>query len=363
MGGIRAIISSGQEIAKDKQMDKQVEINHVPNAPGCYIFWDNVGDCLYVGKSKRVKTRVQSYFNKNNPPKIIKLAKLISRVEYRPANNELDALFLEHGLIKTYRPPFNSQMKKDPHPYYICIEWQWDRPGLYISDRPPPGATRYGSFGSAYDAKDALALINRAWRTPMCEKSHFDKAEGRACLNQHIGRCLAPCQEQANRYRDNLISAAAYMQGRGKKVLLKFEQEMKTAAQNMDYEKAGKLRDMLESLRYLQKRFTYRVPFQGRRLCVFMRGYHETGFLILYYKNSQLLQAARFESIEDWIMGQDEFVCGMLEGKPPELAKLYTTAATQEIRARKRFVDLTKTRKDDIAKRLSRALDNTPEHF
>jgi len=333
-------------------MDKPLEINHIPNAPGCYIYWDSASDCLYVGKSKRVKTRVQSYFNANNSSKVIKLAKLISRVEYRPADNELDALFMEHGLIKTYRPPFNSQMKKDPHPHYICIQWQRERPGLYISDRPTREATRYGSFSSAYDAKDALGLINRAWRTPICEKVYFDKTPGRACLNQHIQRCLAPCQEDASGYRENLISAAAYMQGRGKKVLMAFEQEMKAAAQNLDYEKAGKLRDMLESLRYLQNRFQYRVPFQGRRLCVFMRGYHETGFLLLYYKNGQLLQAARFENPDDWAMGREQFVHGMLEGNPSELARLYTPAAVQEIRARKRFVDLTKTRKDDLSKRL-----------
>jgi len=341
-------------------MDKTT-ISNLPNAPGCYVFWDNAGSCLYVGKSKQVKSRVRSYFNKNNSSKVKKLARLIAHIEYRPAVSELDALYLEHSLIKTYRPPFNSQMKKDPHPHYICIEWHRTKPGLYISDRPEPGAIPYGGFSSGYDAREALALINSAWAVPMCENRHFDKtAYTRGCLNLHIGRCLGPCQGSPEGYRESLIKAAAFMQGRSKKPLIELKRDMKQAATDLDFEKAARLRDILKELVFLQRRFTYRVPFAGRRLCVFIKGYHEAGFLLLYYKNGQLKQATRFTGKEDWPQKRDIFINNITH-KPKtddnlaELGKIYTTTATQEIRARKLYVDVSKTRKASLAKRLDRA--------
>jgi len=328
-------------------------ISALPDAPGCYIFWDNAGDCLYVGKSKRVKSRVKSYFGKHNPPKVQKLAKLIARIEYRPAVDEIDALYLEHSLIKTYRPPFNSQMKKDRHLHYICIEWEQALPGLYISDKPESGATRYGGFNSVYDAKEALTQINRAWATPVCEKKYYGKPQ-HSCLNLHIHRCLGPCQkENQKNYREGLLKAASFMQGRNKKALSQLKQEMQKAALNYDFEKAARLRDILNELQYLQKRFAYRVPFYGRRLCVFIKGYNELGFLLLHFINGQLKQAVKCKNLEDWPLKRDIFVKGDYTDTAEE-AKLYTATATQEIRARKCYIDITKARKESIAKRLDK---------
>ena len=344
-------------------MVNRVNFDNLPDAPGCYIFRDSAGDCLYVGKSKNLKSRVRSYFNKNNPPKVQKLAKLIAHIEYRPAADEIDALYLEHSLIKTYRPPFNSQMKKDPHPHYICIEWGRAKPGLYISNRPGPEATRYGGFNSVYDAKEALCLISRAWSTPICENRHFDKTgPTRGCLNLHIGKCLGPCQPHPPQgYRENLVKAAAFMQGRNKQALSGIKREMKQAATDLDFEKAAKTRDLLNELNYLQRRFTYRVPFTGRRLCVFIKGYHEPGVLLLYYKNGQLRQAVRCAGMEDWPQKRDGFINAMIgkaetADKLQEMAAIYTPTATQEIRARKLYVDVTKVRKTDLHRRLDKAM-------
>jgi len=347
---------------------KNVDLTNLPDAPGCYIFWDSAGDCLYVGKSKRLKNRVRSYFNKNTPPKIQKLAKLIARIECRTAADEIDALYLEHSLIKTYRPPFNAQMKKDPHPHYICIDWRHAKPGLYISDIPSPGATGYGSFGSVYDAKLALAVIGRAWKVPSCATVHFDNPNpGRGCLNMHIGRCQGPCQPGISEgYRDSLIKAAAFMQGRGNQAISNLKREMKQAGQDLDFEKATKIRDNLRALQALQWRFAYQVPFTGRRLCVLIKGYHEPGFLLLYYKNGQLRQTARFNGPDDWPAKRDSFIQGMVgnaissqncfKAETNGQDYMYPSAATLEIRARKCYVDVTKTSKTNLQRRLDKAL-------
>ncbi|MCL2527629.1 MAG: GIY-YIG nuclease family protein [Defluviitaleaceae bacterium] len=342
-------------------MDKSI-INSLPNTPGCYVFSDTAGSCLYVGKSKRVRNRVRSYFNKSNPPKIIKLAKLIAHVEYRPAPDELSALYLEHSLIKTYRPPFNSQMKKDPHPHYICIEWDRAKPGIYISDRPGPKATRYGGFTSAHDAKEAITQLSRTWATPICERCHFDKGQIiRSCLNMHIGRCHGPCMQDGPAYRENLLKAAAFMQGRNKQALSAMAQEMKQAAGDMDFEKAARLRDAYKELKYLHRRFSYRVPFANRRVCVLIKGYNEPGFLLLYYKNNQPRQAIGVSAPDDWPAKRDDFVNMVLNiskttDNTADLGKIYPSAATQEIRARKLFMDITKTSKARLASRLDKAI-------
>ncbi|MCL2572210.1 MAG: GIY-YIG nuclease family protein [Defluviitaleaceae bacterium] len=335
-----------------------MDISHLPHSPGCYIFKDSAGDYLYVGKSKNVKNRVASYFNKNTPPKVQKLSKLIAKIEYRPAATEIDALYLEHSLIKTYRPPFNVQMNKDFHPHHICINWNYETPGLYISDKPDPQVTRYGSFSSPYDAKEALTIINRAWATPTCGVVFFAiSTPGRGCLNLHIGQCMGPCQTpKPTNYNENLTKAASFMQGKNKQAITALEQEMKQAANDLNFEKAAKLKDTLNNLAYLHRRFSYRVPFAGRRLCIFIRGYNEPGFLLLYYKNGQLRHSI-YSSNEDWPKNRDYFI-NTITGEIPnneEQAKIYTTAATGEIRARKLYVDVTKTKRSNLLSKLDKA--------
>ena len=347
-------------------MSRILNISSLPDAPGCYIFWDSSGDCLYVGKSKRLRSRVRSYFNKHNPPKISKLAKLIARIEYRVAIDEIDALYMEYNLIKTYRPPFNSQMNKDQdlHPHYICIEWASVKPGLYISDRPAPEATRYGGFFSTFDAKEALAVIARAWQLPICEARHFDKPDStRGCLNLHIGCCKGPCQPDTSpeSYRENLLNAAAFMQGKNKQALSAIEREMKQAVVDLDFEKAAKTRDILAELQALQRRFMYRLSFAGRRLCVLIKGHNEPGILMMYFKNGQLRHSARYNGQEDWPMVRDSFIMGMArvrigKAKVNENNNMYTSAATLEIRARKYYIDVTKASMANLPRRLDKAI-------
>ncbi|MCL2360349.1 MAG: GIY-YIG nuclease family protein [Defluviitaleaceae bacterium] len=342
-----------------------INIIHIPDTPGCYIFWDNGGDCLYVGKSKNVKSRVRSYFNKGNPPKTQKLVRLINRVEYRPAADELEALYLEHGLIKTYRPPFNSQMKRDYSPYFICIEWGQTTPGLYISHNPTPEATPYGGFFSDYDARDALAILNRAWGIPTCEQKYFDSARDahRSCLNSHIGKCLGPCIAGNAAYNEHLKFVAAFMQGKNKDALQDIELEMSQAAMDFDYEKAAGLRDLVHELKHLQKRFAYQVSFKDRRVWVFIKGHHEDRFRFLYYKNGDLRYMESFGNNKEPSQTEKKkkIIHAMSNNKNtainlPESAKIYTTVATKEIRAIKYYVDVTNTPSTSLAKKLDKAL-------
>jgi len=268
-------------------------------------------------------------------------------------------------------------MKKDIHLHYICIEWDRATPGLYISDRPGAKVTRYGGFTSVYDAQETLGLLSQAWPIPTCELRHFDKksSQDRACLNMHIGRCMGPCQQRGlnvqtceleelsnnfniKAYRQNLFNAAAFLQGRNKQVLADIKQEMKQAAIDMDFEKAASMRDTLHSLARLQRKLSYRIPFKGRKLCILIKGFFEPNFMIMYYKNGQLIQAKKFNKPEDWSLDIETFVAVIIGNEQTNLGdldKLYTVTATQDINAHKYFIDITKTKKDDILRRLDNA--------
>jgi len=165
----------------------------------------------------------------------------------------------------------------------------------------------------------------------------------------------------ANTYRETLIQAAQFMQGKNKHALSALKREMTLAVQNMDFEKAAKLRDTISTLENLRQRFSYRIPLQGRRICVFIKGYHEPGLMLLYYKNGRLRQAAHVPSQaqtpENWPKIRDGFILGMTgktEIDPQE--HIYPSTATLEIRARKLYVDVTKTSKSSLPARLDKAM-------
>jgi len=344
------------------------KFSDLPDAPGCYIFWDSAGDCLYVGKSKNIKSRVRSYFNKSNPPKIQKLSKLICKIEYRSTKSELDALFLEHGLIKTYRPPFNSQMKKDFHPHYICIDWDQALPGLYIHTNPKAKAARYGGFYSVYDAREAIEIINSAWGTPICENTHFDNVLAKkSCLNHHIGRCLGPCSLPNSDYKQVLLDVTDFLQGKNNKALRKIKEEMTQAATNFDYEKAARQRDIINQLYILQKRVTNQISFKNKKIWVFIKGHHEDSFRFIYFSNSNLVHTELYINTDDFENKRMDTINLIIspinnDDKSQEMATMYTTLATQEIRAVKYYVDVTKTPKTKLAHKFDKAVTHFIEN-
>jgi len=222
---------------------------------------------------------------------------------------------------------------------------------------PGPEAARFGSFSSAYDARDALTAISRAFLLPSCETPHFDNPNhARSCLNMHIGRCLGPCRQDPPGYLGKLQEAAAFMQSKNKHALAAIKKEMSQAAQAMDFEKAARLRDILAGLKVLARRFAYRVPFQGRRICVMVKGYHEPGLMLLYYKNGHLRHMLRLESPQGWYAARDGFILCITGKAEATQDYMYTAAATGEIRARKLYVDVTRTSKANLAMRLDKAV-------
>ena len=178
-------------------------IKAAPDSPGCYLFKDKSGAVIYAGKSKNLRRRVGQYFYPGaagHTPK--NLAGAIAEAEYVTAGTELNTLLLEYRLIKRYKPRYNSQLKAEVKHPYLRITAGAEYPALSAAQEKSPDAARYyGFLYDTYDAQDALRILHRAWRVPVCGKDRFSPRT-KACLYYHIGNCLGPCE--------GLIAPAAY---------------------------------------------------------------------------------------------------------------------------------------------------------
>ncbi|HHY38070.1 MAG TPA: excinuclease ABC subunit UvrC [Clostridia bacterium] len=224
----------------------------LPDSPGVYVFKDEEGRILYVGKAASLKNRVKSYFA---PPATLpaKIRAMMARardLEFIVTDTELEAFVLESNLIKTEKPRYNVLLRDDKHyPYLrVSVNEEWPRVGISRSVKDD-GARYFGPYYPSGAVTEVLRLARRLFPMRTCSDNALRNAR-RPCLNYHIGRCPAPCRglisrEEYGRSVDNLCM---FLEGRHKDVLVSLTQEMKAAAQALDFEKAAKIRDQIRAI-------------------------------------------------------------------------------------------------------------------
>ena len=290
-------------------MTKEEIISAAPSAPGCYLFKDQFAHVIYVGKAKNIQSRVRSYFRL--PPKErdrgknkqgSKLAGLlahISQAEFRIAGTELEALFLEYHLIKTYKPLYNSQLKSSAEHPWLRISADAEYPSLSISaEKKEDGAAYYGCFYDRYDAEAALALLNKAWRTPVCGKERFT-GNTKKCLYYHLGGCAAPCEKMihAEDYRRTIAEIRSFLGHEPTGVIPRLRENMAAAAEQRAFEKAEEIRALIERLEGLQKKAGKFYDLKAvKRLVLFIRPYRAGEYSIFYLCCGEI--HFRFDSAE-----------------------------------------------------------------
>ena len=229
--------------------DIETELKKLPESPGVYIMKDKDDNIIYVGKAISLKRRVTQYFRKNNKTKRIEnMANTVDHFEYIVTDNEAEALILECNLIKENRPKFNVLLKDDKTYPYIRIDVKSDYPTVYITRRyQNDGAKYFGPYANPGAAKEMLNFIKERFKIRQCKNF---KSRDRACLNYHIGKCLAPCMEYVSKeeYRKQINQITMLLDGRVGTILKELEQEMKQASINMEFEKAAELRDRIQAI-------------------------------------------------------------------------------------------------------------------
>ncbi len=233
----------------------QRKLDTLPDGPGVYLWKDAGGEILYVGKAKRLTSRVRSYFaaDFDASPKNRLLQRLIADVETIVVPSEAQSLILENNLIKEYRPRFNVRLKDDKSYPSIAVTLADPFPRVIVTRRRDiPGARYYGPYTDVGQLRRTLAIIRRLYTVRSCADDLPHERRERPCLDYHIGRCLAPCVGWQNEqdYRRMVDDVVDFLEGRTVDVRVRVREAMLAASARDDFERA---RDMRDALRWLDR--------------------------------------------------------------------------------------------------------------
>lgn len=233
----------------------------IPLQPGIYKYFDSGGTLLYVGKAKSLRKRVSSYFSKTFVSyKTHELVQRIHRIEFTIVDSEQDAFLLENALIKQFQPRFNINLKDDKTYPYIVIKKE-PFPRVFLTRRKINDGSEYlGPFTSAGKVRELIDFIRQYIPLRTCKlnltRNNIQKGKFKVCLEYHLGNCKGPCEnfQQEEDYAEGLQQIRQMLKGNLGPVIQHFQQEMKTRAMELQFEKAEMVRKKLEHLEGYQAR-------------------------------------------------------------------------------------------------------------
>ncbi|WP_190282798.1 excinuclease ABC subunit UvrC, partial [Staphylococcus aureus] len=215
------------------------KLNVVPMEPGCYLMKDRNDQVIYVGKAKKLRNRLRSYFTGAHDAKTTRLVGEIRRFEFIVTSSETESLLLELNLIKQYQPRYNILLKDDKSYPFIKITKE-KYPRLLVTRTVKQGTGKYfGPYPNAYSAQETKKLLDRIYPYRKC-----DKMPDKLCLYYHIGQCLGPCvyDVDLSKYAQMTKEITDFLNGEDKTILKSLEERMLTASESLDFERAKEYR-------------------------------------------------------------------------------------------------------------------------
>ena len=234
------------------------KLPHLPDGPGVYLWKGRDGTTLYVGKAKRLRSRVRSYFS-NDQLESVKtrhLVGLIADLETIVVPTEAHALILEANLIKEYHPRFNIALRDDKSYPYIKVTIQEPFPRVYVTRRlEDDGAKYFGPYTDVGAMRRALNVVKRIFTVRSCNFDMPAQMPERPCLDYYIKRCKAPCilAQSQHDYRSMIDEVVLFLSGRPDEVVRRVRERMDLAAEQLDFERAAELRDVLHHLEQMEE--------------------------------------------------------------------------------------------------------------
>jgi excinuclease ABC subunit C len=243
-------------------------ITDLPTGPGVYLFKDDAGVVLYVGKAKTLRSRVASYFQPSadlastRGPDIARMIEeLVTDINILECDSEVDALLRENRLIKDVQPRFNDRQKDDKSFPYLQITSREDFPRVSITRNPESKSVKlFGPFISVYELRQALPLMQRVFKFRTCKLPLKDaddtRRHFRPCILHNIKQCTAPCAARVSKddYRRQIRDLTTFLNSKGAQLRKQLTTDMDAASKTLDFERAAQLRDELKALESLQKR-------------------------------------------------------------------------------------------------------------
>ena len=236
-------------------MVERPPVGTIPDAPGSYQFIDRHGQVIYVGKASSLRSRLSSYFQAPDRlhPRTRQMVETAERVEWTIVRNEVEALMLEYSLIKRHHPRFNVRLRDDKSYPLLAVttDEEWPR-AVVVRGRRRRGVRYFGPYAHAYAIRETLDLLLRSFPVRTCSPGKFRQHErlGRPCLLFHIEKCAGPCvgEVSADDYSSMVDGLCRFLGGDTEDVVRALDTEMREASAELEFERAARLRDRLDSV-------------------------------------------------------------------------------------------------------------------
>src|SRR3954454_19760781 len=234
-------------------------LQSIPATPGVYLFRDERGRVLYIGKAKSLRPRVRSYFQRGGDGRttIRGLRERVADVEVIVTGSEAEALHVEQSLIKRHRPPFNVRLRDDKSFPYIAVTVEDAYPRvMFTRERHRRGVVYFGPYANAKKVRETLDVLNRVFRYRPCEGPQPGRHSGIPCLDFHIERCHAPCVAYISKedYRTIIDGVIEFLSGDDRPIRRELEEQMRLAAADERFEDAARYRNRLRAFDRLSER-------------------------------------------------------------------------------------------------------------
>ena len=225
-------------------LQKKLEL--LPDNPGCYLYKDNIGEIIYVGKAKNLKNRVKSYFTGTHNKKTQTLVSKIEDFEYIIVNSEKEALLLENNLIKKYRPYFNIRLKDDKSYPYLMITKE-EHPRLLMTRKYKKNNKNiyFGPYVDIKSATEVKKILDKIYPLRKC-----NPVEKRPCMYYQIGECIGPCAKKitADVYKSQISKIKSFLTGNTKEILTDLQSKLQEHIKNLEFEAAGQIHNYIKSI-------------------------------------------------------------------------------------------------------------------
>ncbi|PJF22545.1 MAG: excinuclease ABC subunit C, partial [Phototrophicales bacterium] len=281
-------------------------LKNLPLKPGVYIMKNNQGEIIYIGKAKRLRQRVRSYFTSapEGDPKTLKMREQVADIDFIVTENEVQALILEENMIKQHQPRYNIMLKDDKRYPYIRVTWQDAFPKVETTRRIKKDGSRYfGPYSAMWAVQNTLRVLRKAFPYLTCDR-HITGKDERACLFWDIGLCNAPCIGKVTKdeYRAMIQELMDVLSGKSEAVIARLEKQMLAESDALNFEKAASIRDQIKAIEFITQEHRAVSPrMTDHDVIALARDKNEAVVQILFIRNGKLIgsDSRRVDNADD----------------------------------------------------------------
>lgn len=272
----------------------------LPLSPGVYIMKNKNHEIIYIGKAKALKNRVSQYFGSqnNHSEKVRRMVSNVADFEYIITDSEFEALILECSLIKQHSPKYNILLKDDKGYSYVKVTNEPWRRISYVLQKGNDDHTYLGPYKNSFYVKDSVTQAQKIFKLPTCNRKFpQDFIKGRPCLNYHINQCCAPCtgKVRLSQYNEYVDEALEFLKGGDAKTIKLLSDKMNSAAESLDFERAAKIRDQINSIKKMRdKQKVVNISADDQDVMAFASDDKKGSFEVFRFRGARLVDRENF---------------------------------------------------------------------